>query len=341
MISARGLTKKFGKITAVHSLDFDVPAGSVVALLGPNGAGKSTTIRMLTGFLMPSAGFVTIDGLDVCANRRQVQQRIGYLPESTPLYAELRVAEYLSYRAKLFAVPRAKRRSAIDSVMKRCWIDHVAKRPIHQLSKGYRQRVGLAAALLHDPKVIILDEPTAGLDPTQIKESRQLIRDLAGKHTIILSTHILSEAEHTCDRAIMIMAGRIRAQGTIESLRTSSMAATAPYIVEARGAVVESAVRALPSVASVEVIALPDRWVRLNVTPKAKSSDLRETIAKALMIANAEVREIHRESSTLEQMFMQLASSLDEASPVDEERGKGNKGVQLAEVVGRKKGIKQ
>jgi ABC-2 type transport system ATP-binding protein len=315
MIVARGLTKRFGKITAVHSLDFEVPQGAVVALLGPNGAGKSTTIRMLTGFLMPSGGSVAIDGLDVTRHRRTVQQRIGYLPESTPLYGELRVREYLNYRATLFSVPRRQRRGAIDDAMKRCWIDDVRRRPIHQLSKGYRQRVGLAAALLHNPKVLVLDEPTAGLDPTQIRESRQLIRDLAGERTIILSTHILSEAEQTCDRAIMLMAGRIRAQGTIDSLRaTLASSHHAPYIVEARGSVIESAVRTVAGVAEVEVFELPERWVRLTVTPTANAGDLRQSIAKSLAEARCDVRELHRDSATLEQMFVQLAGAAEQES---------------------------
>ena len=315
MISARGLTKRFGKIVAVHSLDFDVPQGVVVALLGPNGAGKSTTIRMLTGFLMPTAGSVLIDGLDVSARRREVQQRIGYLPESTPLYGELRVYEYLNFRAKLFGVPRGERKCAIEQAMKRCWLDDVRRRPIHQLSKGYRQRVGLAAAMLHNPKVLILDEPTSGLDPAQIRESRQLIRDLAGERTIILSTHILSEAEQTCDRAIMLMAGRIRAQGTIDELRsTLASSHRAPYIVEARGNVSDSIVRSLPGVAEIATAQLPERWVRLTVTPTAKAGDLRGPIAQALMAQKCEVRELHRDGATLEQMFMQLAGSAEEQS---------------------------
>jgi ABC-2 type transport system ATP-binding protein len=288
-----------------------VPAGAVVALLGPNGAGKSTTIRMLTGYLLPTAGTVSIDGIDVCSNRKAVQQVIGYLPESNPLYGEMRVQEYLGYRAKIFAMPRRSRVKSVQSVMERCWIDHVARRPIHQLSKGYRQRVGLAAALVHDPRVIILDEPTSGLDPAQIKESRQLIRELSGRHTIILSTHILSEAEATCDHAIMIMAGRIRAQGTMDSLRTSVAARRAPYIVEARGAIVESPLRALQGVANVEVDELQHHWLRLVVTPNEKANDLREAIASALSKAGSEVREIRRETSSLEQLFMQLASDVE------------------------------
>jgi len=316
MIVARGLTKRFGTITAVHSLDFEVPKGAVVALLGPNGAGKSTTIRMMTGFLMPSVGIVEIDGLDVSRHRKAVQARIGYLPESTPLYAELRVNEYLSYRAKLFGVPRRKRKSAIAYVCKRCWLENVRRRPIHQLSKGYRQRVGLAAAMVHDPKLLILDEPTAGLDPTQIRESRQLIRDLAGEHTIILSTHILSEAEQTCDRAIMLIAGRIRAQGTIDSLRAMLAADRAPYVVEARGSVIESALRGVTGVSSVEVFELAERWVRLKVLPSAKAGDLRHDIARSLSAAQCEVRELRREVPTLEQMFVQLAGTVEEEKVV-------------------------
>ncbi len=313
MIHAQGLTKRFGKITAVHSLDFDVPEGAVVALLGPNGAGKSTTIRMMTGFLTPSEGSVAIAGQDVSRNRRTVQQQIGYMPESTPLYGELRVQEYLSYRARLFGISRPKRRAAMDGVMKRCWIDHVRRRPIQQLSKGYRQRVGLAAALLHDPKVLILDEPTAGLDPTQIRESRQLIRDLAGEHTIVLSTHILSEAEQSCDRAIMLLAGRVRAQGTIDELRHSLAAAhRAPYVVEARGGALENALRGVRGVESAHVKALAEGWQRATVSPTSGGDDLRQAIASALAAAQCEVRELRRESLTLEQLFTVLANEPDD-----------------------------
>jgi len=312
MIIARGLTKRFGKITAVHSVDFDVPQGAVVALLGPNGAGKSTTIRMMTGFLTPSSGSIALDGLEVATHRSAVQQQLGYLPESNPLYTEMRVHEFLGYRARLFGVPRKRRQQAIDSALQRCWLADVRRRPIHQLSKGYRQRVGLAAALLHDPKVLILDEPTSGLDPSQIHESRQLIRDLAGKHTIILSTHILSEAEQSCDRAIVIMAGRIRAQGTLDELHRSLSAQRSPFVIEARGAVVESAVRAVKGVASADVSSLKDNWVRLRVLPSEHAGDLRESIASALRHAGAEVRELRRESPSLEQLFMQLAGEVEQ-----------------------------
>ncbi|MCZ6834594.1 MAG: ABC transporter ATP-binding protein, partial [Planctomycetota bacterium] len=195
MIVAQNLTKRFGRILAVDNLNFEIPQGQVVGFLGPNGAGKSTTIRMITGFLPPTAGRVLIDAHDVALHRRWVRSRIGYLPESAPLYGEMRVREYLKYRSKLFGVPRGKRKSAIDEALDQCGLKDVQRRPISQLSKGYKQRVGLAAALLHDPPVLVLDEPTVGLDPSQIREVRALIRKLAGSHTILVSTHILPEVE--------------------------------------------------------------------------------------------------------------------------------------------------
>ncbi len=175
MIAARRLTKKFGQTTAVDSVDFDIPKGHVVGFLGPNGAGKTTTIRMICGYLHPTAGRVRVGGLDGSDHSLKVRRQIGYLPESAPSYPEMRVGEYLKFRAGLFGLSRTERRRAIAFALKRCWLQDVRRRPIHHLSKGFRQRVGLAAALLHSPPVLILDEPTAGLDPTQIQEVRGLI----------------------------------------------------------------------------------------------------------------------------------------------------------------------
>ncbi|MHC4992571.1 MAG: ABC transporter ATP-binding protein, partial [Planctomycetota bacterium] len=200
MIKAHGLSKKFGNFTAVDSVEFEIPQGAVVGFLGPNGAGKTTTIRMICGYIRPTTGRALIDGIDVARHARRVQQRLGYLPESAPLYTEMRVQEYLAFRGRMLGLRRAERRRSMGLAIDRCRIEEVRRRPIGQLSKGFRQRVGLAAALLHEPPILILDEPTAGLDPAQMREVRALIRDLAGRHTILLSTHNLAEVELSCDR---------------------------------------------------------------------------------------------------------------------------------------------
>lgn len=220
MIHVKNLCKFYGDFQAVHDVSFDVPKGQVVGFLGPNGAGKSTTMRILAGYLTATSGFASIDGIDVFWNPVEVRRRIGYMPESCPLYPEMRVVEYLTFRAGIKGLHGSSRAKRVDECMERCWLGGVKSQIIGTLSKGYRQRVGLADSLLADPPVLILDEPTAGLDPTQIRETRKLIRDLGDRHTILLSTHILSEVEMTCDQAIIINRGRVALSGPIEDLRS-------------------------------------------------------------------------------------------------------------------------
>ncbi len=307
MIAAEGLTKRYGRLTAVDDVSFAIPRGGVTGLLGPNGAGKSTTIRMITGYLPPSSGTVRVDGLDVNERSLEVRRRIGYLPESAPLYSEMRVSEFLHFRGKLFGMRRTTRAKAIDHVIKRCWLEDVRRRPIGQLSKGYRQRVGLAAALLHDPPVLILDEPTVGLDPSQIRELRSFIRELAVSHTILLSTHILPEVERTCDRIIMMAGGRIRAAGTLEMLRRCTTEC-ACYIVETDVADAEQRLRRLSGVKETEFQRIDSRWIRLRITPAPDSGDLRESIGRELAIRGGTVRQLSVEGATLEQLFVQLVA---------------------------------
>ncbi len=234
MISVSQLTKVYGQTLAVDHVSFEVPKGQVVGFLGPNGAGKSTTLRMLTCYLPPTDGGATINGFDIFHQSEQVRANLGYLPENVPLYSEMRVEEYLDFRGRLRKMPRADRRERLSYVLERCWLKDVRRRVIGHLSKGYRQRVGLADSLLHNPAVLIMDEPTVGLDPTQIRETRKLIKDLGGDHTVMLSTHILPEVEAVCDRAIIIAGGRIVAQGTPDELR-SSRRMQARVLVECRG----------------------------------------------------------------------------------------------------------
>jgi len=203
MIKVENLTKRYAGVTALNGVSFEVQRGEIVGFLGPNGAGKSTTMRILTGFIPASSGRVEVAGLDVFENSLEVRERVGYMPENNPLYTDMRVSEYLKFRAKLKGLPRADRAERIPEAMDLCGIQDVSHRIIGHLSKGYRQRVGLADALLAEPDLLILDEPTIGLDPVQIRQVRQLIKDLGKRHTILLSTHILPEVEMTCDRVII------------------------------------------------------------------------------------------------------------------------------------------
>jgi ABC-2 type transport system ATP-binding protein len=219
VIHVSNLTKYYGDYAAVRDVSFDVPRGQVVGFLGPNGAGKTTTMRILAGFLTATSGRATIDGFDVFWRPLEVRRRIGYMPENCPLYPEMRVVEYLRFRAGIKGLHGGQARKRLDYVLGRCWLTDVSRQLIGTLSKGYRQRVGLADTLLADPPVLILDEPTAGLDPSQIRESRKVIRELGEQHTILLSTHILPEVEMTCDRVIIINRGEVMMENMLADLR--------------------------------------------------------------------------------------------------------------------------
>lgn len=218
MIEAKHLTHYYGDYQAVQDVSFSVGGKTVVGFLGPNGAGKSTTLRILAGFLIPSSGNASVAGFDVVQQPIEVRRRIGYLPENCPLYPGMKTVEYLRFRAGLKGIHGSAASRRIEDVVRRCWLEDVRGQLVGTLSRGYRQRVGLADALLADPPVLILDEPTAGLDPTQIVETRKLIRDLGQRHTVLFSSHILSEVENTCDRAIIIARGKVLATGTLEEL---------------------------------------------------------------------------------------------------------------------------
>jgi ABC-2 type transport system ATP-binding protein len=324
VISVSQLTKAYGSHLAVDHISFEVPRGQIVGFLGPNGAGKSTTIRMLTCYMPPTSGGATVNGFDIFKQSEKVRQSIGYLPENVPLYQEMRAEEYLDFRGQLRKMPRAERRKRIDYVLERCWLTNVRKRVIGNLSKGYRQRVGLADALLHNPPVLILDEPTVGLDPTQIRESRKLIKELGGQHTVMLSTHILPEVEAVCDRAIVIAGGKIVAQGSPDELRTSRRL-QARVLVEARGPVkeMEAAIAHVSGVGRVEQLESAtnghanDGYVTLAVRPK-ESHDVREEVARTVIGRGWPLREIRLEHATLEEFFIQVTASQAMAKAVSE-----------------------
>ncbi len=314
MISVSKLTKEYGLHRAVDQISFEVPKGQVVGFLGPNGAGKSTTMKMLTCYIPPTSGGATINGFDIFHQSEKVRENLGYLPENVPLYLEMRVDEYLDFRGRLRKMPRAERRKRMEYVLNRCWLTNVSKRVIGHLSKGYRQRVGLADALLHNPAVIILDEPTVGLDPTQIRETRKLIKDLGGDHTIMLSTHILPEVEAVCDRAIVIARGKIVAQGTPEELR-SSRRMQARVLVECKGPAgdVSMALERVSGVSKVEILAdtngsVDKSYITAAVRP-TDGRDVREEIARTVIQKGWPLREIRLESATLEEFFVQVTAN--------------------------------
>ncbi|GAG21605.1 unnamed protein product, partial [marine sediment metagenome] len=261
-----------------------------------NGAGKTTTLRILTCFQPATSGTGSIGGFDVFEDSMEVRRRVGYLPESAPLYPEMRVREYLDFRGKLHGLTHPERVKAIRRVTERCWLGEFIDRPIGQLSKGMRQRVGLADAILHNPEVLILDEPTIGLDPAQIRETRNLIRELGRDHTILLSSHILPEVEQTCSRAIIISAGRIVASGSPQELR-DQLSAEARVIAEMRGPVneIEKETRTLEGVESVEVSS-SDGWVRLSIEPKP-DQDVREELFRLTTAKGWSLRELRREGA--------------------------------------------
>ncbi len=310
MIEAQNLVKWYGPVQAIESLSFSIPQGQIVGFLGPNGAGKSTTIRILTGYLPPTSGKANVNGHDVLTAPESARAQIGYLPESTPLYPEMRVEEYLHFRGKLYGMDRTRRRQRIDVVCDRCGLAQVRRRMIGQLSKGNRQRVGLAQALLHEPPVLILDEPTAGLDPNQIGHVRELIQELRGRHTILLSSHILPEVEKSADRVIVIARGRIVAQGTPEELR-KSVATGARVIIEAKADAnaLTHAIKQVQKVRQVETVT-HDGWCRATVDPGDRS-DIREAVAAAVVARGWPLREVRNESASLEAFFIQITADQD------------------------------
>jgi len=306
MIEVSNLTKRYAGRTAVDDISFTVARGEIVGLLGPNGAGKSTTMRVLSGFMPATSGTVRVAGLDVFHDSDEVRRRIGYMPENNPLYPEMRVREYLKFRARLKGLGWKKSRSRVTTVMEQCGLTDVGRRVIGQLSKGYKQRVGLADALVHDPELIILDEPTIGLDPHQIRSVRALIKSLAGKHTVLISTHILPEVEMMCGRVLIMFDGRVLASDTPENLQRR-MAGGSQIIAEiaAPAEALRTAWENLPEVEHFDVSASDGDFFRCALTPR-DGSDLRPVVF-ALARANGwALRELTRSRHSLEDIYVQV-----------------------------------
>ncbi len=313
MIEAHDLSRRYGAFTAVDHISFSVDEGEIVGILGPNGAGKTTTLRMITGFLPPTGGRVTVGGKDLFREPRRARREIGYLPENVALYPEMRVREYLGYRARLEGMPRAEARQARAEAVERALLTDVRDQIIGTLSKGYRQRVGLAAAILHHPRVLVLDEPTVGLDPKQIIAIRELIRDLGRKHTLLLSTHILPEVELLCDRVLIIDRGHIVAQGTAAELQERWLGRRHLRVeVKAPGADAARVAEALAAVAGVaEVESAPDGALRLEVEPGV---DPREDVFHAVVEHGWALLGLAEERGSLEEVFVRLTTRDEEAA---------------------------
>jgi ABC-2 type transport system ATP-binding protein len=306
MIQVDNLTKRYGLVEAIHDVSFSVDKGQIVGFLGPNGAGKSTTMKILSCFMPASGGTAKVAGFDVFSQSLEVRRRIGYLPENALLYPDLSVSSYLDFVAEIKGVGRAARRGRVADVMERCFVTDMQNRLICKLSKGYRQRVGLAQALLGDPEVLILDEPTIGLDPRQITEIRSLIRSLAGQHTVILSTHILPEVSMVCDGVIIINRGRIVAQGTESDLVRQAFP-TARIEVRVAGATgdVGASLRALPGVVGIEPLASRDGDVGY-LLESARDRDVRPELVRLIIAKGWALQELHQVGMSLEEVFIRV-----------------------------------
>ena len=310
MISVQGLTKSYGSTDAVRDLSFSVERGEVVGFLGPNGAGKSTTMRILSGYLPADAGEVEIAGYDIFSESLKARSRIGYLPENVPLYPEMRVREYLGYRAALKGVRPRRVAEKVEDALQLCSLSDVRNQIIGTLSKGYRQRVGLADALVNEPDILILDEPTIGLDPNQIREIRELIRGLAARHTILLSSHILSEVEMTCSRVLILNRGHIVGSGTPSELRErSGLTLSGTVRMEARLADPSAAleiIRKMP-VSSASFLGSTGEWSLYEIHPSTE--DPRPALFEAAVQHGWKLRELSARESSLEEMFTSLVRS--------------------------------
>lgn len=306
MIEVTDLTKRYAGRTAVAGISFAVKRGEIVGLLGPNGAGKSTTMRILSSFMPATSGTVRVAGYDVFHQSVEVRRRIGFMPENNPLYPEMRVREYLKYRARLKGLGWVRSRERVDTVMEQCGLTEVRRRIIGQLSKGYRQRVGLADALVHEPELIILDEPTIGLDPNQIRSVRQLIKSLAGKHTVLISTHILPEAEMMCTRMLIMFEGKILAADTPENLQ-QVMAGNSQVIAEiaAPAEALRLAFQDILEIEQFDVSAAEGEFMRCALTPR-EGFDLRPQIFELARSRGWALRELTRSRHSLEDIYVQV-----------------------------------
>ena len=315
MIEVDNLTKRYGRHTAVDGVSFRVQKGEILGFLGPNGAGKTTTMRILTCYLPPTDGTARVAGYDVFEAPLEVKKRVGYTPETPPLYPDMDVETFLDFCAKIKGVLPAQRKARIDDAMGKTRVGDVRKTLIGRLSKGYRQRVGLAQAILHNPEVLILDEPTAGLDPKQIIETRELIKALGGDHTIVLSTHILPEVSMTCGRVVIINKGRVVAEDTPDNL-THRLKGAAALRLEVRGPAedVEAAVQAVPGVLAVRRIGAPGAVATFEVEAES-GQDVRAEVARKVVGGGHDLLGLQQAGMSLEEIFLHLTTTDSAAAP--------------------------
>ena len=317
MIEVQHLTKRYGPFTAVDDVSFKVERGEILGFLGPNGAGKTTTMRVLTGYMPPTDGKAIIAGYDVTEQPIEAKRRTGYLPETPPLYPDMTVSEYLTFCARIKGVSRGERKKQVITAMERTRVADMAKRHCGKLSKGYKQRVGLAQALLHNPDVLILDEPTAGLDPKQIIETRRLIKELAGDHTIILSTHILPEVSQTCQRVVIINKGRVVAVDTPDNLTAKLRGSEAMYVeIDSAGGDAQPLLTALPGVTQVSQTATGADHVAFEVQ-SAQGRDVRRDIAATIVRQGWGLLELRPMRMSLEEVFLSLTTEDVTAAPAE------------------------
>jgi ABC-2 type transport system ATP-binding protein len=315
LIAVENLSKRYPSKTAIDNVSFQVHKGEILGFLGPNGAGKTTTMRIITGYMPATEGAVRVDGFDVADQPLEVRKRIGYLPENPPLYPEMTVAGYLRFVAKIKGVASANLTSEVERVMGKVNITDVQSRIIAKLSKGYKQRVGIAQALLNDPPVLVLDEPTIGLDPKQIHEVRELVKGLAGNHTVVLSTHILPEVEQTCHRVIIIDRGKIVAVDTPQNLRAQIQGGARVFLeVEGPEQEVLSAIRGLAGVLDAKIAASISGRLRFQIESDARQ-DIRKELARAIVNRGWGLLELHSEIMSLEDIFIKLTTAEETAAP--------------------------
>lgn len=311
-IAVTNLTKNFRDVKAVDGISFTIPSGQILGFLGPNGAGKTTTMRIITSYLTPTEGTVEIEGLNIRDHETEVRRMIGYLPEQNPLYGDMNVLDYLAYAGSLQGIPKRELTTRIKEMVAVCGLSEVKHMDIGQLSKGYRQRVGLAQAMIHDPKILIFDEPTSGLDPNQIVEIRKLIIELGKEKTLILSTHILPEVQATCDRVLIINRGKIVADGSPSQLQ-GSFQGRERFHVEVKPADAVSlndlaeTMRSLPNVEAATPVPNSEGGLRVVVETN-KGSDIRERVYRACVEKGWTLMELHREQTSLEEVFRQLTT---------------------------------
>ena len=319
MIEVKNVTKKYGSITAVNNISFDVKDGEVVGFLGPNGAGKSTTMNMLTGYIEPTQGQIIINGIDILKKTRKAKREVGYMPENVPLYYELTAKEFVTYMAELKMVKKSERKEQVEIVLKETGLEDVKNKLIRNLSRGYKQRVSMAGALVGNPDVIILDEPTVGLDPKQITEIRSLIKELGKKHTVILSSHILSEVSQICERVIIINKGKIVAIDTPENLEKSTKERNGiSVVVEDKNEKMKTLKEKIPEIQDIEFVKDNEDGTKQYVITTSSDVDLRKKMFEVLPKEGIVIFELKKTENTLEDAFIKLIDSSKSAENKEE-----------------------